>query len=682
MKKLYLILFLFLMCGLSSLTVSAQPLTESALPRFVLSLPFPNACNSSERKQSLLVVKDLQIYQCINGKYVASGGVLSRNLDASQYPSLASAISTIGANQRTFNINTPLTCNSTLTIPATLALEFTNSGKIVKASGCNLTVASVILASKVQIFEGFDKTNLKLNGANDYYYFEWTGAKGDYGKVTPPTDDWAAIQLLYDVVEFPVSGSIYQKGSGTFKFAAKTYYSSKTINIRAAGNTEGSGGFKGSKIVFPQNVRGLIFEAFSTQEDGSGGFLVTGKSSGGSKLTNLSVEALQQNTTAFSENWQPTNTVNLAGDRITVVTGTPFDSQRSAPPATTVTIGRSHWLLAKPLPDENGNGIPYEVADNIATRLQPYRSSACGDPKPAGGSNCQVAAGATSDIIHVTNATLEPYWIGMKVKILGNPTIYRISEIPPNYNNSDPTSVRIEDRYYFRVVRDSDGAVAAIPDFFGEIEVFGFVAGGANNGRAVRLNQFHAIESRVQTYIENVTVEGFNGNAFQYNSCQTSADVGNQPNTNNSTFIKNISYTTAGHGIYLCGTNSNTSTFLNSDISNTGGAGYYDTSFLGNTVIGLHVSGNAGGSYVTSGGVNGTNFFNNYTEGGAPCSVLSQYNLWFGGNTCFSPLNQGAVMGAGGNGAFAISKIAMTSPDGTRYYLSINNAGAFVATPY
>lgn len=679
MKKLYLILFLFLMCGL---TASAQPLAESALPRFVLSLPLPNVCTLGERKQALLVVKDLQIYQCVGGKYVSHGALLSRNLDASQYPSLASAISTIGANQRTFNINTPLTCNSALTIPATLALEFTNSGKIVKASGCNLTVASEILAAKVQIFEGFDKTNLKLNGANDYYYFEWTGAKGDYGKVSPATDDWAAIQLLYDVVDFPVSGNIYQKGSGTFKFAAKTYYSSQTIHIRAAGNTEGSGGFKGSKIVFPQNVRGLIFESYSTQEDGSGGFLVTGKSAGSSKLTNLAVEALQQNTTAFDSGWQPTNTVNLSGDTITVVTGAPFNAQRSAPEGTTVTIGRSHWLLAKTLPDENGNGTPYEAADLNAMHLQPYRSAACGDAKPPGGSVCEVAAGVTSDIIHATNATLEPYWIGMKVKILGDPTIYRISEIPDNRANGDPSGADVPDIFYFRVVKDSDGSAAAIPDFAGQIEVYGFVAGGANNSRAVRLNQFHAIESRAQTYIENVTVNGFNGNAFQYNSCQTSADVGNQPNTNNSTFIKNISYTTAGHGVYLCGTNSNSSTFMNSDLSNTGGAGYFDASFLGNTVIANHVSGNAGGSYITTGGVNATNFFSNYTEGGAPCVSLVQYNLWFGGNTCFSPLNQGAVMSSGSAGAFYISKIAMTSPNGTRYHLSINDAGAFVATPY
>lgn len=90
-----------------------------------------------------------------------------------------------------------------------------------------------------------------------------------------------------------------------------------------------------------------------------------------------------------------------------------------------------------------------------------------------------------------------------------------------------------------------------------------------------------------------------------------------------------------GHGLYVDGIDTNAGTCHGLDVSNNGGWGVLDQSFLGNTYVGCHATGNTTGPYGSSVG-NGNQssvnqFLNCYSEGGGPSSNVTAPGMIVGG---------------------------------------------------
>jgi hypothetical protein len=675
--KLKFLLFAFFCASIFTGSAVAQRSTVSTNYRTTV----PTTCNSELKAQTIFVVKNSGVYQCINNVPTKIEGSVSsspqspqtpiatnRSSEIQAYPSLAAAVADIGTTGKLLTISTPTNCSTTLTIPKNATLEFTGMGKIVWTTGCNLAIESGLIAGKTHIFQGFTNANLRVSVDVDFYYPEWFGAKGDGG------NDLPAVQLMFDTAYYT---NVRDRNVGFhYKFGAKNYYFSDTLNIRRLSYIEGSGaaGNNSTTILsFPPNKKGIVFHSPNTEDDGAGGFLNTGKQSEFSKISNLKIFGTGESRDAFSSDWIPTHNLTLSGQNFTRTSGTVMDRGRGFPVGTTVTIGRANWIL--------------ENSVQFSTKLRPYRSAACGDPKPVDGTACEIAAGVKSDIIHNVNGAMDASWIGMKVRRVSNPSVvWKIIAIPNNFNNGDPNSDDVPDIYYFQI-GNLDGSLlteAQKPaDFVDEIEVFDFdPANPINTNRPVRVNTFHAIDARAQIWVENVRIRGFNGNGINFDSGLVSGDLGNQPNVNNSNVTRSYIYNVAGNGIFLRGVNSNQVVMTGNDVSNTKGAGFFDISLLGNSYYSNHVSGASGTGYYSEGLVNASTYVGNYQEGESPCNKLTEYSMWVSGNTCFAFDNQGIVLGAGGGGSLRINKLSMVAPDGSRYFVTVGNGGVVTTTPY
>jgi hypothetical protein len=109
---------------------------------------------------------------------------------------------------------------------------------------------------------------------------------------------------------------------------------------------------------------------------------------------------------------------------------------------------------------------------------------------------------------------------------------------------------------------------------------------GANAGIVVQCTSWR---------VSNVTVEGFGGNGFHVLSALATPNGAINANTGYAERVR--SYNNKTNGIYVQGVDSNACVFNSCDASNNTGWGIYDSSFLGNTYIGPHVSSNAAGGF-------------------------------------------------------------------------------------
>ena len=85
------------------------------------------------------------------------------------------------------------------------------------------------------------------------------------------------------------------------------------------------------------------------------------------------------------------------------------------------------------------------------------------------------------------------------------------------------------------------------------------------------------------------------------------------------------------HGLYVDGEDSNAGVCINLDSSANGAIGIYESSFLGNTYMQCHTSGNLGGSYKADAGVNRSLFLNCYAESGQPATTIDSSSMVLGG---------------------------------------------------
>jgi hypothetical protein len=110
--------------------------------------------------------------------------------------------------------------------------------------------------------------------------------------------------------------------------------------------------------------------------------------------------------------------------------------------------------------------------------------------------------------------------------------------------------------------------------------------------------------------IRNVTVEGFGGNGLHVLSALVTATASINANIGYAERVR--VYQNKTNGIYVQGVDSNACVFNSCDADGNTGWGIYENSFLGNTYIGPHVSGNLAGGY-------------RFGTGGRQCRILGGY---------------------------------------------------------
>ncbi len=115
--------------------------------------------------------------------------------DVRNYPSLALAITSIGATSKTLLIPTAQTVAADITIPATLSLKFTRDGKLNIANGVTVTINGYVEAGLWQVFSctGTGKVVFGANAVTGVHPDWWTA------NTTPGTTDMTtAVQAAAD----------------------------------------------------------------------------------------------------------------------------------------------------------------------------------------------------------------------------------------------------------------------------------------------------------------------------------------------------------------------------------------------------------------------------------------------------------------------------------------------------
>lgn len=103
----------------------------------------------------------------------------------------------------------------------------------------------------------------------------------------------------------------------------------------------------------------------------------------------------------------------------------------------------------------------------------------------------------------------------------------------------------------------------------------------------------HGIRTNSQIYINNVYVDGFDGNALHMSACaiEPSGNNNNYGSCNNSTVI-DLKISDVTNGVFMEGCDVNKVKFYGLDVTNARRWGVYDNGFLGNDYYSIHSGGN------------------------------------------------------------------------------------------
>lgn len=117
--------------------------------------------------------------------------------------------------------------------------------------------------------------------------------------------------------------------------------------------------------------------------------------------------------------------------------------------------------------------------------------------------------------------------------------------------------------------------------------------GGGNDGSGILM--------RCRVQLEDVFIRRFGGHGIEIVATTKSAQPSRVGNAN-GWIIKNTTVNGCGkHGLFIEGADTNTGYSLRFSGVGNGGYGLYDSSFLGNTHVGAHVSNNGVGAYFSDG---------------------------------------------------------------------------------
>jgi hypothetical protein len=137
----------------------------------------------------------------------------------------------------------------------------------------------------------------------------------------------------------------------------------------------------------------------------------------------------------------------------------------------------------------------------------------------------------------------------------------------------------------------------------------------------------HGVDMQARAEIRNCLID-----SFRQNGINIVADAGASGTNANMWRIENTrSMRNGGHGFYAQGGDSNAGSAVGLDCSSNGGSGIYDSSFLGNTFIGCHVTASGAAAYKTDNLNSSSVFVGCYEEGGYTASSFTESTAVVGG---------------------------------------------------
>lgn len=187
----------------------------------------------------------------------------------------------------------------------------------------------------------------------------------------------------------------------------------------------------------------------------------------------------------------------------------------------------------------------------------------------------------------------------------------------------------------------------------------------------------HGVDMKARIVMRDCYVTGFRGNGINIVASSASNQNANGWRLDNVTCTNNN-----GHGVYAQGSDANAGVATLVDCTSNGGWGIWDSSFLGNTWVGCHTSGNTLGGYKTDNANASAIFTGCYSETGQPASQIALPSMFINGSHQPAITGEGTLMGNSVQGIKAGMTTA-TSYDGVGQVVSgltELNAGG-VATP-
>lgn len=191
-----------------------------------------------------------------------SGGVLAGELLDTDHPTLAAAVTAIGATVGTLKVSTPSFPNgATTTVPSTLTLEFVGNGSLALTTGHTVTIQSDISNWPIKkIFfnatAGQGEILFTSNRRVGNIYPQWWGAIGD-----DSTDCTAAFTAMLHVAEHngSLTGARFVLPDGVYRVTGLTYRGDFAHSFIMEGKASNAG-LGGAIIKYTGSSGGTIFQ--------------------------------------------------------------------------------------------------------------------------------------------------------------------------------------------------------------------------------------------------------------------------------------------------------------------------------------------------------------------------------------------------------------------------------------
>ena len=418
------------------------------------------------------------------------------------------------------------------------------------------------------------------------------------------------------------------------------YYLGTTLNVKNGIRLYGDGGGfafgPGPVLKFPANVDGIIINRSDTT------WLTTESpattAADGSIIEGIQIQGTFSPSIALDPSLWTTSNANFAigavgpdGVSTTAATFTPSSV------STTHIAFKTTWLSGIPAGTYTtsiymkGAGLPYGFLEAVDTNTGTGNRYAIIVDLSTGAVVNTASIGSPTSVAYSVQAAGNGYW-RIIITMHATGTIYSLmwGGLP----TSTPTYTSL--LWPISAPDGSSGVYVAIP----QVE-----AGSSASPPSTTAS--NGIWLRARALIRNVIVSNFSGDCVRIVATSATSDPTIKGNANSWRIEGGRFANCSGNGLYTDGADVNAGTAIATDLSNNGGWGVWDSSFLGNSYVGLHTSGNASGPYKADNANAHNVFVGCYSESGQPASNILYPSVTLGGlqGAGFDPAQTGLIVG-------------------------------------